>query len=122
MFCKRNDGVKGHLHTDDKPPVPAGLGTAHRQYPPIEAHIYQRSHGRILITDGADICHTGASLKDLGKKIFAFSKLEIPATAVTDLPKIYYNSIIPLPLCDTRPHEESGFLFSGIGQEPPMIW
>ena len=47
MFCKRNDGVKGHLHTDDKPPVPAGLGTAHRQYPPIEAHIYQRSHGRI---------------------------------------------------------------------------
>ena len=72
MFCKRNDGVKGHLHTDDKPPVPAGLGTAHRQYPPIEAHIYQRSHGRILITDGADICHTGASLKDLGKKIFAF--------------------------------------------------
>ncbi len=80
MFCKRNDGVKGHLHTDDKPPVPAGLGTAHRQYPPIEAHIYQSYR------------------------------------------KIYYNSIIPLPLCDTRPHEESGFLFSGIGQEPPMIW
>ena len=86
MFCKRNDGVTGHLNKAERMTITAGLGTAHRQYPPIEAHIYQRSHGRILITDGADICHTGASLKDLGKKIFAFSKLEIPATAVTDLP------------------------------------
>ena len=39
----------------------------------------------ILIIDGAEVWHIGASLKDLGKKMFAFSKLGIPAEAVTIL-------------------------------------
>ena len=39
----------------------------------------------ILIIDGAEVWHIGASLKDLGKKMFAFSKLGIPAEAVTSL-------------------------------------
>ncbi|MFT0235743.1 DNA-binding protein, partial [Bacteroides faecis] len=32
-----------------------------------------------------DVYHIGASLKDLGKKMFAFSKLDIPAAVITDL-------------------------------------
>ena len=39
--------------------------------------------GRII--DGTDVYHIGASLKDLGKKMFAFSKLEIPAASITAL-------------------------------------
>ncbi|HIZ02334.1 MAG TPA: virulence RhuM family protein [Candidatus Bacteroides merdipullorum] len=48
-------------------------------------HTYKKCHDRFLIIDGTDIYHIGASLKDLGKKMFAFSKLEIPAAAITAL-------------------------------------
>ena len=44
------------------------------QYQPIEIKVFKDSHDRFLIIDD-DVYHIGASLKDLGKKIFAFSKL-----------------------------------------------
>jgi hypothetical protein len=47
-----------------------------QQYPVIEAKAFAVSHDRFLIIDGKDIYHLGASLKDLGKKWFAFSKME----------------------------------------------
>ena len=46
---------------------------------------YRDSHDRFLIVDETDVYHIGASLKDLGKKMFAFSKLDIPAAVITDL-------------------------------------
>ena len=55
------------------------------QYPPISIHAYRKCHDRFLIIDGTDVWHIGASLKDLGKKMFAFSRLDIPATAITAL-------------------------------------
>ncbi len=87
MFCKRNDGVKGictqttsrrfQLTWNGTPPIPSDR----------EAHIYKRSHGRILITDGVDICHTGAfAERSRQKKIFAFQNWNTCKTAVTDLP------------------------------------
>jgi hypothetical protein len=39
--------------------------------------VSDRFHDRFLIIDGSDVYHFGASLKDLGKKLFAFSKLNI---------------------------------------------
>lgn len=48
------------------------------QYPPIEAREFKLAHDRFLIIDD-DIYHIGASLKDLGKKWFAFSKMEMHA-------------------------------------------
>lgn len=53
-------------------------------YPQIDIHTYQHAHDRFLIVDGT-VYHIGASLKDLGKKLFAFSKMEIPAKAITNL-------------------------------------
>ena len=53
------------------------------QYPAIEIRTYTKSHDRSLIIDNADVYHIGASLKDLGRKMFAFSKLEIPPTVIT---------------------------------------
>jgi hypothetical protein len=45
------------------------------QYPPVNIHTLSRSHDRFLFID-TDAYHIGASLKDLGKKMFAFSKME----------------------------------------------
>lgn len=47
-----------------------------QQYPPIEAREFADSHDRFLILDGETVYHLGASLKDLGKKWFAFSRME----------------------------------------------
>ena len=46
------------------------------QYPGVTLHTYTKAHGRFLIID-EDVYHIGHSLKDLGKKLFAFSKMEI---------------------------------------------
>jgi hypothetical protein len=46
------------------------------QYPKIEAKIFRRSHDRFIIIDDKEIYHIGASLKDLGKKWFAFSRFD----------------------------------------------
>ena len=48
-----------------------------KQYQNIELFEFKNSHDRFLIIDKKDIYHLGASLKDLGKKWFAFSKFEI---------------------------------------------
>ena len=55
------------------------------QYPPIEARTYKSSHDRFLIIDNTEVYHIGASLKDLCKKMFAFSKLELPAHTIIDV-------------------------------------
>ncbi len=47
-----------------------------RQYAPIDVRTADRIHDRFLIIDDT-LYHIGASIKDLGKKLFAFSKLEI---------------------------------------------
>jgi len=49
---------------------------ANEQYPHFQAKIFTKSHDRFLIIDSKEVYHLGASLKDLGKKWFAFSKLE----------------------------------------------
>jgi len=49
---------------------------AQEQYGNFELKLFPKSHDRFLIIDNEDIYHLGASLKDLGKKWFAFSKME----------------------------------------------
>lgn len=46
------------------------------QYPSIEIKEFKDSHDRFIIIDDVDVYHFGASLKDLGKKWFAFSKID----------------------------------------------
>lgn len=86
MLSKRNNGVKADIYTQTiSSQLQLDLNRHTSQYPPIKIHVYKKSHDRFLIIDGTDVYHIGASLKDLGKKMFAFSKLEIPAKAITDL-------------------------------------
>lgn len=49
---------------------------ANEQYPTFELRSFGKSHDRFLIIDNTEVYHLGASLKDLGKKWFAFSKLD----------------------------------------------
>ena len=47
------------------------------QHKPISIKTFKESHDRFLILDGKEVYHFGASLKDLGKKWFAFSRFEL---------------------------------------------
>lgn len=65
---------------------------ANEQVGNFELHELQSSHDRFLIIDRHELYHLGASLKDLGKKWFAFSKLEgMTETVVDNLFKINCN-------------------------------
>jgi len=52
------------------------------QYPKIEIQKFAKAHDRFLIIDKTTVYHFGASLKDLGKKWFAFSKMELNANEI----------------------------------------
>jgi len=54
------------------------------QYPNVELKEFKDTHDRFLIIDEKDVYHFGASLKDLGKKWFAFSKMDISSVKVLD--------------------------------------
>ncbi|MDY0315898.1 MAG: hypothetical protein RBR32_12555, partial [Bacteroidales bacterium] len=49
---------------------------ANEQYGDFEQKTFSKSHDRFLIIDNSEVFHLGASLKDLGKKWFAFSKMD----------------------------------------------
>ena len=86
MLSKRNAGVKADIYTQAvSRQLQLDLQKHNSQYPPISIHTYKKCHDRFLIIDGTDIWHIGSSLKDLGKKMFAFSRLDIPATVITAL-------------------------------------
>ena len=86
MLSKRNVGVKASIYTQAVGhQLQLDLQKHNSQYPPIDVHTYKKCHDRFLIIDGTDVYHIGASLKDLGKKMFAFSRLEIPAASITAL-------------------------------------
>jgi len=55
-----------------------------RQYGDLKIIKFSKSHNRFIIIDGKDIYHIGASLKDLGKKWFAFTKFEISAMKILE--------------------------------------
>ena len=79
LLSKRNANVTARIITRKISPVLAtDLAKHNQQYPPITVEESSRFHDRFLIID-ATVYHIGASLKDLGKKLFAFSRLDIPA-------------------------------------------
>jgi hypothetical protein len=80
LFLKRKEKVEVKIYTANlTPTLKTDLEKHNRQYPPIEINLYKKSHDRFLILDQKHAYHIGASLKDTGKKLFAFSKLEIDA-------------------------------------------
>ena len=85
MLSKRNPGVSATIYTQKiTAQLQLDLDKHNDQYPPINIRTYRNSHDRFLIVDDNEVYHIGASLKDLGKKMFAFSKLEIDPGLITD--------------------------------------
>lgn len=73
----RNPGVSALIYTSDiSRPLRQSLNRHNRQYEPIQIKNADKIHDRFLIIDD-NLYHIGASIKDLGRKLFAFSKLEI---------------------------------------------
>ena len=73
----RNADVAALIYTGDiSRPLRQSINRHNRQYTPIEVKTADKIHDRFLIIDDS-LYHIGASIKDLGKKLFAFSKLEI---------------------------------------------
>lgn len=86
MLSKRNPGVSATIYTQKiTPQLQLDLDKHNDQYPPINIRTYRNGHDRFLIIDDEEVYHIGASLKDLGKKMFAFSKLSIPAKMILDI-------------------------------------
>jgi hypothetical protein len=85
LFDKRRDGVKAIIYTDaDRSrQIRLDLQRHNRQYAPIEIKYVADIHDRFLIIDDT-LYHIGASIKDLGKKLFAFSKMAIAPSVILD--------------------------------------
>ncbi len=83
MLSKRKSGVTADIYTYPiSQTLRQDLQKHNRQYSPINIHNHSTSHDRFLIIDDTEVYHIGASLKDLGKKLFAFSKLNIPPSTI----------------------------------------
>jgi len=85
LFSKRKNGVKTVMFTKNiSKQLLLDINKYNTQYEPIEVKIFKEAHDRFLILDEKDVYHFGASLKDLGKKWFAFSKMDILSVNVLD--------------------------------------
>jgi len=79
LLSKREQGVKATVYTEKiSPQLRLDLKKYNAQYSPVTVKTFTRSHDRFLIIDNT-VYHFGASLKDLGKKWFAFSKMLLDA-------------------------------------------
>ena len=78
LLAKRNPGVKATIFTGNiTRQFQTDLNKYNQQYPQVELKHFTKSHDRFLIIDNNDLYHIGASLKDLGKRWFAFSKINL---------------------------------------------
>ena len=85
MLGARNPGVSAIIYTKHfSRKLRLDLQRYNAQYPPIVIKAYQGAHDRFLILDDTTVYHIGASLKDLGKSLFAFSRMEFPAEELLD--------------------------------------
>ena len=86
MLSKRKERVSATIYTQRiSSQLQLDLEKHNAQYSAIDVKMYKRSHDRFLLIDGQEVYHIGASLKDLGKKMFAFSRLNESAEMILQL-------------------------------------
>jgi hypothetical protein len=77
LLDKRVIGVTADIYTQQiNQQLHLDINRHNSQYPPINVSVFRRSHDRFLCIDDV-VYHIGASIKDLGKKWFAFAKMEV---------------------------------------------
>jgi len=83
LYTKRKSQVSATIYTRSvSKQLQLDLNKHNSQYEPITIKTFTESHDRFLIIDRSEIYHLGASLKDLGKRWFAFSKLDLPVDVI----------------------------------------
>ena len=84
LLDKRANGVSAQIYTRNiTQQLSLDLQRHNAQYRPIAIDVFQNAHDRFLCIDDT-VYHIGASLKDLGKKWFAFSRMEMGAEALRE--------------------------------------
>lgn len=77
MLVKKNKDVKVTILTSEKSNISKlDIQKFNKEYPILEIAKSNKFHDRFIVIDNKEIYHVGASLKDLGKKSFAISKIE----------------------------------------------
>ena len=77
-LSKRRENVCALIYTSNfTKQLRLDLKKHNEQYPAIEIKAFDKSHDRFIIIDNESVYHIGASLKDLGRKWFAFSKINL---------------------------------------------
>ena len=85
LFSKRKKNVLVTIYTKKvSKQLALDLEKFNQQYIPIEIKEFKDAHDRFLIIDNKELYHFGASLKDLGKKWFAFSKFDMEAIGILE--------------------------------------
>jgi hypothetical protein len=83
-LAEREENVQAKIYTQrTSPSFNVALARHNDQYAPIDLSIFTQSHDRFLLID-QDVYHIGASIKDLGKKWFAFCKMELQADEIME--------------------------------------
>lgn len=87
LLDKRDKGVTADIYTQQiSQQLQLDINKHNSQYPPINVSAFRKSHDRFLCIDDV-VYHIGASIKDLGKKWFAFAKMEMltPTELITKI-------------------------------------
>ena len=85
QLAKRQKKVSVTIYTERIPAaLQLDLAKHNEQYPPITIHRMRQVHDRFLLIDGHELYHIGASIKDLGKRWFAFSRMDSLAREVAN--------------------------------------
>ena len=83
-LAERAENVQAKIYTQRiSPSFNVALSQHNNQYAPIDLCLFTQSHDRFLIIDN-EVYHIGASIKDLGKKWFAFCKMELQANEILE--------------------------------------
>lgn len=86
MLDKRKAGVSATIYTQSiSKQLTLDLQKHNAQYAPIDICLIKNFHDRFLFLDEKSIYHIGASVKDLGKKVFGFSKLGLDAKQIMNM-------------------------------------
>ncbi|KAE9533390.1 DNA-binding protein [Ursidibacter arcticus] len=85
LFNKRRTSVNVEIYTKTiSKQLSLDLEKYNSQFEPIEIYAFSKAHDRFLILDHKELYHIGASLKDLGKKWFAFSKMDLATSLILE--------------------------------------
>jgi tRNA uridine 5-carbamoylmethylation protein Kti12 len=79
LLCAKNQKAKVEVLAERvKPPLKVKAAEFNKQYGQLEIRLSSAFHDRFIIVDDTDFYHLGASIEDLGRRGFMFSRIEEP--------------------------------------------